>query len=605
MNRTTWRTGLAFTLVAGTVAHLLFSWIGFNPTDEGFILAASRRLLDGQVPHRDFISIRPAGPYLTFLPVVWLGGDYAIWLSRWVAWLQFAAASWWWVAALLALLPVALGPGARIALAWTVMAFSVHNFPIMAWHTLDALMFTGLGLALVTRRDGGAWLAGYAALGAAGLSRQNFALLVPGVLVLLGDWKRPACWLAAVFPVAAAAVVLGLLGALPDAVLQLGSKQNLLGVGFFRYLAADYLPWGLVIGYGGMALLAGPPRIKGPAGTNHLGPVLGTLAFLAVAGWASLELRYPDFALEQSFALFGVAVGALACLAAGLGRVSRTGLTGALVYAFALSLLADLTSPGAAAVIVAMLVAVGFVLRDRITDRRPSPVPRGRRRASAVAGALVILAAWSVSISYGYSSPALLAGPLIALLILWPLLLLPAGGEARVMRAILAILVVVLAGTTTVTFALTRCRNVYRDQAAWKLSRSLSGILPGGALIRTNPFTAAFLEDLNAAVASVTPLPVVIVPDCAAWWVKSPRPNPLPIDWPEGFTLSPPMLFDRVTAAMQTGNPRPVIVVQKVCAEWLPEGFIPLPTDVFHKMAPWVRDHFHKIGETRFFELYH
>jgi len=605
VNRISWRTGLAFTLVAGTAAHLLFSWIGFNPTDEGFILAASRRLLDGQVPHRDFISIRPAGPYLTFLPVVWLGGDYAIWLSRWVAWLQFAAASWWWVTALLALMRVAIGRGTRIALAWTVMAFSVHNFPIMAWHTLDALMFTGLGMALVTRPGGAARLAGYAALGAAGLSRQNFALLVPGFLVALGDWKRPGCWIAAALPVAAATAVLALLGALPDAVQQLSSKQNLLGVGFFRYLAAGYLPWGLILGYGAMALLTGPARVKGPARTPNLGPLLGTLAFAAVAGWAVLELRYPDFAMEQSFALFGVVLGAAACLTAGLGRRSRTGLTGALVYGFALSLLADLTGPQPAAVTTAVLLVLGWVLRDRMADARPPEAPRPKRRAAAVAGAIALLAGWTVSISYGYSSTALLAGPLIALCFLWPLLLLPANREARMLRATLVILLVVHAGITTVTFALTRCRNVYRDQAAWKLSRPLAGILPGGAFIRTNPFTAAFLEDLNTAVASVTPLPVVIVPDCAAWWVRSPRPNPLPIDWPEGFTLSPPFLFDRVTAAMQSGNPRPVIVVQKVCAEWLPEGFIPLPTDVFHKMAPWVRDHFHKIGETRFFELYH
>ncbi|TSA36906.1 MAG: hypothetical protein D4R64_06705 [Porphyromonadaceae bacterium] len=34
---------------------------GFNPTDDGVILAQSYRILNGEIPHRDFISIRPAG----------------------------------------------------------------------------------------------------------------------------------------------------------------------------------------------------------------------------------------------------------------------------------------------------------------------------------------------------------------------------------------------------------------------------------------------------------------------------------------------------------------------------------------------------------------
>jgi hypothetical protein len=34
---------------------------GFNPSDDGVILAQSYRLLNGEIPHRDFISIRPAG----------------------------------------------------------------------------------------------------------------------------------------------------------------------------------------------------------------------------------------------------------------------------------------------------------------------------------------------------------------------------------------------------------------------------------------------------------------------------------------------------------------------------------------------------------------
>src|SRR3989339_1658329 len=32
---------------------------GFNPSDDGVILAQSYRLINGEIPHKDFISIRP------------------------------------------------------------------------------------------------------------------------------------------------------------------------------------------------------------------------------------------------------------------------------------------------------------------------------------------------------------------------------------------------------------------------------------------------------------------------------------------------------------------------------------------------------------------
>jgi len=40
---------------------------GFNPSDDGVILAQSYRILNGEIPHRDFISIRPAGSAIMHL----------------------------------------------------------------------------------------------------------------------------------------------------------------------------------------------------------------------------------------------------------------------------------------------------------------------------------------------------------------------------------------------------------------------------------------------------------------------------------------------------------------------------------------------------------
>src|SRR5881392_1943649 len=88
--------GILFLLFVPLLSHWLFSWMGFTPTDDGFTLAYSRRLLDGQVPHRDFIIIRPFFSPLLHVPEVWLGGASTLWLSRLIVWLQFAclAAAW-------------------------------------------------------------------------------------------------------------------------------------------------------------------------------------------------------------------------------------------------------------------------------------------------------------------------------------------------------------------------------------------------------------------------------------------------------------------------------------------------------------------------------
>ena len=50
---------LSFLVLVPLVAHLLFSALGFNPTDDGFTLAYSRRIIEGEIPHRDFMMLRP------------------------------------------------------------------------------------------------------------------------------------------------------------------------------------------------------------------------------------------------------------------------------------------------------------------------------------------------------------------------------------------------------------------------------------------------------------------------------------------------------------------------------------------------------------------
>ena len=76
--------------------HLGFSWIGFNPTDDGWMQAVARRMANVEFPHRDFIFVRPALSAVLQIPLVWLGGDYTIWLSRLWGWLTIGGIAWLW-----------------------------------------------------------------------------------------------------------------------------------------------------------------------------------------------------------------------------------------------------------------------------------------------------------------------------------------------------------------------------------------------------------------------------------------------------------------------------------------------------------------------------
>jgi hypothetical protein len=296
-----------FLLVVPAVLHWRFSWIGFNPTDEGFILASSRRLLEGQVPHRDFIAIRPVGSPLLHLPEVYLGGAATLWWSRLVFWLEVSASSLAWAYAGPALLGLRPGAVTRGALALVATLLSAHYFPPMAWHTVDGLFAGAVGLVLCLAPSPAVQLAGYAALGLAPLFKQNFFTLLPVTLVVLGDARRIGAWLAGLAPLALYALALVLTGALPDAVAQLTSQTDVLGPGVRRYLWEYALPWGALVGVLAMRALAAPAPLLRAS---------GVLALYALVAGAAVTLTQARFLGAASFGLVGAAAGATLALAA-------------------------------------------------------------------------------------------------------------------------------------------------------------------------------------------------------------------------------------------------------------------------------------------------
>ncbi|MCX7624792.1 MAG: hypothetical protein N2Z21_01045, partial [Candidatus Sumerlaeaceae bacterium] len=208
---------LSFPLLA-IVCHLIYSPLGFNPTDDGLQLAFARRVLHGEIPHRDFISVRPALSYYAWAPAVALFGDRVLLLSRGIVWLQWAAitAAWTWLFA--RALPKNHLQSAEITAAGIIaFATSVHHFPIMPWHTTDGLMLASLGLMLTCSSRPVRRSLGWFIIGLAPLCKQSFVPLVPLLLLLSLDRKRWQAWMLATAPTFFYACALVMAGAGKDA----------------------------------------------------------------------------------------------------------------------------------------------------------------------------------------------------------------------------------------------------------------------------------------------------------------------------------------------------------------------------------------------------
>jgi hypothetical protein len=525
----------AFLVSVTLLSHLLFSWMGFTPTDEGFTLAYSRRLLDGQIPHRDFIIIRPFFSPLLHVPFVLFGGAYTFWLSRLFVWFELACVSWLWVSVVNRLMKSPLSAAQRFLVSLAAFAATAHNKHVTAWHTIDGLFFMACGLALCVGDRRASKLAGYFLVGLSPLCKQNFIFALPLSLLILGDWRRVRYWVAATLPGLCYLAYLAWAGAFADAVSQLTSHTELLSAGLLAYLNKR-TALSVLVGYSSSRLALGRSSVSDETRrrvtilTLYCAPLL----VAAVGLWRGAMT-------SESFLLFGL-------------------LAGAAIYL--------LTS---------------------------GSEPRAWTRVSL----LVLLAAWSASISGGYNSPALASGPVLAALAAFVFSRHKSDPVLRYSLGVAALLLVF-------SFGAARTRYVYRDRPAAQLTVLVGAVLPGGERIYTNPNTFEFMSDLKGAVERVEGegKRYAILPDAAAYWVKSPQRNPLPAVWPQAEELNSPALMGRFIAAMEARRGDTVFIVQKVEATELAAGFVPLPSSDYYEVVRYARTHFVKVGETSYFELY-
>lgn len=541
-----WWIYLPFLILAPTVAHLLFSWLGFNPSDDGFILAGSRRILDGQIPHRDFIAIRPAGSFILHAPFVLLGGKYTFWLSRWFVWSEMAVIAWLGTVTLRRLFRISLPAVVSIGLALLTLCFDVHNFPILAWHSIDALLFTWLGFAAITRERESLKTLGYLLLGCAPLFRQNFLLVPLAGLILSGDWRRWRHWLAMLAPGAVMLVLLLVAGAWSQFWSQLTAQSGLYEAGIKPYLEDVPFRKGAIVGaLGVLSLFLAQRRIR-PRGWQIAVAVAGVVLLFLTPALAISYLYDGRFAWKPCMRIIGATVGCSALL---------------------------------------------LILEHEY-------------RRLALPLLFTLFVAWSVSVSIGYQTTALISGALALLLMLTAYLLIDKLEFRRHLRRLGHLLVGLILAFTLIAFVHTRRTDVYRDRAASELTMPVGDVLAGGEMIYTNPRTFAFMADLRKARNMVQKGRYAIIPDFACHWIDSRQPNPLPVDWVQATELSTPALVAQVIDTMETQRGELTVIVEKISARFVARQEIPLPDSDRYSVVNYVKSHWQLAGETKYFSLY-
>lgn len=505
--------GILWVCAFAVSAHLLYSQLGFNPTDDGFTLTNLRRTLDGQVTHHDFIIIRPFLSPLVHVPEVILGGNLTYWFSRFIFFLQCAGIAWLGTGLVAKGFRITLKTSERSVIALMSFVLCCHSFPPMAWHTIDGLLLCVLGLYIREKPTRYARALGYFLLSLAYLCKPSFAIVPPAALILSGDWKSWKLVAMAILPGVFYLIYVTLAGAFDDALQQLLSQANLLRYSVKAYLNF-YVFMGTTCGLVSGSLLMSVSHERWPRAQRHR-DIVTMMFHLAVFTGALLSLVTNKVG-PFSFVLFGM-------------------VGGSQVYS---------------------------ILEANATGIQIITV-----------GSLVVLLAWAASLSVGYNSPALASGPLFTFLTIanFPDVQL---GHTRHRQTVLMLAVILMA--LSVNYARTRYiyRDRSASELTAAVSGTIPGATliltnPNTAAFPAHLEMAIHMVDTRTSCYT-------IVPEIASRWVQSVDSKPPRIDWIQGVELSNPELFCRVVDAIEKQRSHTVSLVQNTNAGPLQSGFVPL-----------------------------
>ncbi len=477
-----------FVLGAGTVLLSVavvarIGRFGFNPTDQGFVLAQVWRVLHGEIPQVDFLGPRPFGSaYLHLIdhlvPAPLMIG------SSFVMMVQLIVATFALAAFLTGTSPLEWGP-LRLGLVFTAAVVCLNTYPLMAWHTVDGVFLVAVGWWLLDGglRSGSRWrrLLGLFCLGFAIIVKQSFLFAAPiGLLILLfHPAAPPKKWprlLGDVLVLGAAPLLyfgmVTVAGGLPSAIAQLSGGKQTWGESLFRFWTADFT---------GRA----DPR-------TYVFPVLLGVLVLAVAWSVRERLGEPGRWLRVVTGLFVVAVVVFVVADGGFEHAGSWPVT--LLWLF-----------------------LAAAMLDAVVRRR---LP-WRYLAIAALG-------WMASLSWGYPLPGLLTG-IFALGVLEAVAQRDLPRPPRFAGGVLGATAFVLAGLLLMS---AHDKAPYADRPQGELTKDLGDIAPSLRGVRTNPSVHTYVAQIRGCLDRYPASRVAVLPDnpfvAPIFGVR----NPFPLDWP-------------------------------------------------------------------------
>lgn len=224
-----------FIVLLATICHYLFSQYGFNPTDEGFVLSTSNRLLHGQIPHVDFSSVRPVGYAFLHIPELLISKNHVYLISRYVFWFEQVCIAFLWVRFILCYSKIRISIIQKYILVVIVFFLNVHYFPASVLHTIDGLLMCVIGLSIIISQNKYS-LIGFFIIGFAALCKQNFILFLPIAIILLGrkNWLNNI--LIGILPIVLYICVISMFGGFYQLKAQLTTHHEFFSIGISTYI---------------------------------------------------------------------------------------------------------------------------------------------------------------------------------------------------------------------------------------------------------------------------------------------------------------------------------------------------------------------------------
>jgi|GEM_PF-2601266 len=213
------------------------------------------KIFNGEIPHKDFISIRPIGSSLIALyAYIPLFESFQLLITRIFFLIEMSLIVWFWVQIIQRFYELPKQWYVLFALIVSSLLLNIHDFPFLHWHTVDGILFCSIALFIRTNIKNDSYTISvfltYLFLGLSILCKQSFTPFAFVTIIFFKDFKSIWSYFGLLLLPAIYVGWISSYGGFFDVVLQLTAQSKILGVGFKRYLLDLWWLVGLFIGLG-------------------------------------------------------------------------------------------------------------------------------------------------------------------------------------------------------------------------------------------------------------------------------------------------------------------------------------------------------------------